>query len=147
MQLTDLSPAFGSVKEPKRKGRGAGSGNGKTAGKGHKGQNARSGGGVRPGFEGGQMPLQRRMPKRGFDNSAFAKVYQIVNVCDLSSFAADSVITAQELFEKGLINDPNKAVKILGFGEIEVKLTVKADKFSKSAQEKIEAAGGKAEVK
>ena len=80
MQLTDLSPAFGSVKEPKRKGRGAGSGNGKTAGKGHKGQNARSGGGVRPGFEGGQMPLQRRMPKRGFDNSAFAKVYQIVNV-------------------------------------------------------------------
>ena len=147
MQLTDLSPAFGSVKEPKRKGRGAGSGNGKTAGKGHKGQNARSGGGVRPGFEGGQMPLQRRMPKRGFDNSAFAKVYQIVNVCDLSSFVADSVITAQELFEKGLINDPNKAVKILGFGEIEVKLTVKADKFSKSAQEKIEAAGGKAEVK
>ena len=147
MQLTDLSPAFGSVKEPKRKGRGAGSGNGKTAGKGHKGQNARSGGGVRPGFEGGQMPLQRRMPKRGFDNSAFAKVYQIVNVCDLSSFAADSVITAQELFEKGLNNDPNKAVKMLGFGEIEVKLTVKADKFSKSAQEKIEAAGGKAEVK
>lgn len=147
MQLTDLSPAFGSVKEPKRKGRGAGSGNGKTAGKGHKGQNARSGGGVRPGFEGGQMPLQRRMPKRGFDNSAFAKEYQIVNVCDLSSFEADSVVTAKELFEKGLINDQNKAVKILGFGEIEVKLTVKADKFSKSAQEKLEAVGGKAEVK
>lgn len=147
MQLTDLSPAFGSVKEPKRKGRGAGSGNGKTAGKGHKGQKARSGGGVRPGFEGGQMPLQRRMPKRGFDNSVFAKEYQIVNVCDLSSFEADSVVTAKELFEKGLINDRNKAVKILGFGEIEVKITVQADKFSKSAQEKIEAAGGKAEVK
>ena len=147
MQLTDLSPAFGSVKEPKRKGRGAGSGNGKTAGKGHKGQNARSGGGVRPGFEGGQMPLQRRMPKRGFDNSKFATTYQIVNLCDLDVFEADSVVTAKELFEKGLINDSTKAVKILGFGEIEVKLTVKADKFSKSAQEKIEAAGGKAEVK
>ena len=147
MQLTDLSPAFGSVKEPKRKGRGAGSGNGKTAGKGHKGQNARSGGGVRPGFEGGQMPLQRRMPKRGFDNSKFAKNYQIVNLCDLDVFEADSVVTAKELFEKGLINDSAKAVKILGFGEIEVNLTVKADKFSKSAQEKIEAAGGKAEVK
>lgn len=147
MQLTDLTPALGSVQEGKRKGRGPGTGNGKTAGKGHKGQKARSGGGVRPGFEGGQMPLQRRMPKRGFDNSVFAKNYHIVNVCDLNKFTADSVITEKELCEKGLIRDTKKPVKILGFGEIEVKLTVQAAKFSESAQKKIEAAGGKAEVK
>lgn len=147
MDLSSLRPACGSTHHEKRIGRGQGSGKGGTSTRGHKGAKSRSGYHTKIGFEGGQMPLQRRMPKRGFDNSAFAKVYQIVNVCDLSSFAADSVITAQELFEKGLINDPNKAVKILGFGEIEVKLTVKADKFSKSAQEKIEAAGGKAEVK
>jgi len=145
MKLSDLSPAIGSVKEAKRKGRGAGTGNGKTAGKGHKGQNARSGGGVRPGFEGGQMPLQRRQPKRGFDNSHFAKVYEVVNVCDLNDFENDSVITAKELFDEGLINDANKAVKILGEGELEKKLTVKAAKFSESAKAKIEAAGGKAE--
>lgn len=148
MQLTDLHPAAGSVKEPKRKGRGAGSGNGKTAGKGHKGQKARSGGGVKAGFEGGQMPLQRRMPKRGFNNSVFAKEYQIVNVYMIGElFKEGSVVTAKELFDEGLINDVNKAVKILGSGDFNIKLTVKADKFSKSAVEKIEAAGGKAEVK
>lgn len=147
MKLYDLSPAEGSVKEAKRKGRGAGTGNGKTAGKGHKGQKARSGGGVRPGFEGGQMPLQRRMPKRGFCNLAFTKTYQIVNLCDLDSFADGNVVTAKELCEKGLINNENEPVKILGLGELKNKLTVTADKFSASAKEKIEAVGGKAEVK
>ena len=147
MKLNDLVPAEGSVKEPKRKGRGAGTGNGKTAGKGHKGQKARSGGGVRPGFEGGQMPLQRRMPKRGFCNMAFSKDYQIVNLCDLDRFEDGSVVTAKELCEKGLIRKESEPVKILGLGEITNKLTVKADKFSKSAAEKIEAVGGKAEVK
>ena len=146
MKLHDLAPAPGSVKEAKRKGRGAGTGNGKTAGKGHKGQNARSGGGVRPGFEGGQMPLQRRMPKRGFSNYPFNKEYQIVNVDFLNDFENDTVVTAEELFNKGFISDPKKAVKILGFGELEVRLTVKADKFTESAKQKIEAAGGKAEV-
>ena len=147
MKLYDLTPAEGSVRDPKRKGRGAGTGNGKTAGKGPKGQKARSGGGVRPGFEGGQMPLQRRMPKRGFCNMAFAKNYQIVNLCDLGAFEDGSVVTAKELFEKGLIRKEGEPVKILGLGEITNKITVKADKFSKSASEKIEAAGGKAEVK
>lgn len=147
MKLYDLTPAEGSVRDPKRKGRGAGTGNGKTAGKGHKGQKARSGGGVRPGFEGGQMPLQRRMPKRGFCNMAFAKNYQIVNLCDLGAFEDGSVVTAKELREKGLIRKESEPVKILGLGEITNKITVKADKFSKSASEKIEAAGGKAEVK
>lgn len=147
MKLYDLSPAEGSVKVAKRKGRGAGTGNGKTAGKGHKGQNARSGGGVRPGFEGGQMPLQRRMPKRGFCNMAFTKNYQIVNLCDLNCFEEGSVVSAKELCEKGLIQKENKPVKVLGLGEITNKLTIKADKFSKSAAEKIEAVGGKAEVK
>ena len=146
MKLYDLSPAEGSVKEAKRKGRGAGTGNGKTAGKGHKGQNARSGGGVRPGFEGGQMPLQRRMPKRGFYNH-FATVYQIVNVCDLDVFDDGAVVTAKELCERGFINEVDAPVKVLGLGDITKKLTVKADKFSKSASEKIEAVGGKAEVK
>lgn len=145
MKISDLSPAEGSVKVAKRKGRGPGTGNGKTAGRGHKGQKARSGGGVRPGFEGGQMPLQRRQPKRGFDNSHFAKVYQIVNVCDLNGFDSDSVITAQELYNEGLINNVDKEVKILGGGELEKKLTVKATKFSESAKAKIEAAGGTVE--
>ena len=133
MKLYDLTPAEGSVRDPKRKGRGAGTGNGKTAGKGHKGQKARSGGGGRPGFEGGQMPLQRRMPKRGFCNMAFAKNYQIVNLCDLGAFEDGSVVTAKELFEKGLIRKEGEPVKILGLGEITNKITVKADKFSKSA--------------
>ena len=146
MKIYDLVPAPGSVKEPKRKGRGAGSGNGKTAGKGHKGQNARSGGGVRPGFEGGQMPLQRRLPKRGFHNYPFRKEYQIVNVDFLNEFEDGTVVTAEELLSKGFISDLNTAVKILGDGELEKKLTVKANKFSESAKQKIEAAGGKVEV-
>ncbi len=147
MKLTDLSPAPGSVRDPKRKGRGAGTGNGKTAGKGHKGQNARSGGGVRPGFEGGQMPLQRRLPKRGFNNSNFTVKYQVVNVGALNDFAENSVVTPEDLFAKGFISDKNVSVKILGDGTMEVKgLTVKAAKFSSSAVEKIEAAGGKTEV-
>ena len=146
MKIYDLVPAPGSVKEPKRKGRGAGSGHGKTAGKGHKGQNARSGGGVRPGFEGGQMPLQRRLPKRGFRNYPFRKEYQIVNVDFLNEFEDGTVVTAEELLSKGFISDLNTAVKILGDGELEKKLTVKANKFSESAKQKIEAAGGKVEV-
>ncbi len=146
MKIYDLVPAPGSVKEPKRKGRGAGSGNGKTAGKGHKGQNARSGGGVRPGFEGGQMPLQRRLPKRGFRNYPFRKEYQIVNVDFLNELEDGTVVTAEELLSKGFISDLNTAVKLLGDGELEKKLTVKANKFSESAKQKIEAAGGKVEV-
>lgn len=145
MKLSDLTPAEGSVKDAKRKGRGAGSGNGKTAGRGHKGQNARSGGGVRPGFEGGQMPLHRRQPKRGFDNSKFATVYQIVNLYDFNIFEDGAVVSAKELFEEGLIRSAEKPVKVLGDGELEKKLTIKADKFSESAKSKIEAAGGKIE--
>lgn len=146
MKIHDLAPAPGSVKEAKRKGRGAGSGNGKTAGKGHKGQNARSGGGVRPGFEGGQMPLQRRLPKRGFRNYPFRKEYQIVNVDFLNDFDDNTVVTAEELLSKGFIDNLDTAVKILGDGVLEKKLTVKANKFSESAKQKIEAAGGKVEV-
>ena len=146
MKIYDLAPAPGSVKEAKRKGRGAGSGNGKTAGKGHKGQNARSGGGVRPGFEGGQMPLQRRLPKRGFRNYPFRKEYQIVNIDFLNIFDDNSVVTAEELLAKGFIENIETPVKILGDGILEKKLTVKANKFSESAKQKIEAAGGKVEV-
>ncbi|MBO5035745.1 MAG: 50S ribosomal protein L15 [Clostridia bacterium] len=146
MKIHDLAPAPGSVKEAKRKGRGAGSGNGKTAGKGHKGQNARSGGGVRPGFEGGQMPLQRRLPKRGFRNYPFRKEYQIVNIDFLNVFEDNTVVTAEELLSKGFIDNLETAVKILGDGILEKKLTVKANKFSESAKQKIEAAGGKVEV-
>ncbi|MDF2686444.1 MAG: ribosomal protein [Clostridia bacterium] len=146
MNLNDLSPAIGSTKVAKRKGRGLGTGNGKTAGKGHKGQKARSGGGVRPGFEGGQMPLQRRLPKRGFNNSVFAKTYQIVNIGALNDFEENSTITPEDLFKKGLIDNINTAVKVLGDGDLDIKITVKASKFSKSAMTKIEAAGGKAEV-
>ena len=146
MKIHDLAPAPGSVKEAKRKGRGAGSGNGKTAGKGHKGQNARSGGGVRPGFEGGQMPLQRRLPKRGFRNYPFRKEYQIVNIDFLNIFDDNTVVTAEELLAKGFIDNIETPVKILGDGILEKKLTVKANKFSASATQKIEAAGGKVEV-
>ena len=146
MKLHDLAPADGAVKAPYRKGRGIGSGNGKTAGKGHKGQNARSGGGVRPGFEGGQMPLSRRLPKRGFSNYPFKVVYETVNVGVLNEFEDGTVVTAEELYAKNMISDTAVAVKILGDGEIEKKLTVKAAKFSESAKAKIEAAGGKAEV-
>ena len=147
MKLSDLAPAYGSTQVAKRKGRGAGSGNGKTAGKGHKGQNARSGGGVRVGFEGGQMPIYRRLPKRGFNNLRFTKTYQVVNVGALNDFEENAVITSEELLKKGLISDVTAPVKLLGDGEIEVKgLTVKAAKFSATAAQKIEAAGGKAEV-
>ena len=146
MKLHELSPAAGSAKSVYRKGRGPASGNGKTAGKGHKGQNARTGGGVRPGFEGGQIPLYRRLPKRGFHN-VFAKHYTIVNVDALNVFEDGTVVSADTLIESGIINNVNDGIKILGNGEISKKLTVKASIFSASAKEKIEAAGGKAEVK
>ncbi|MBE6905450.1 50S ribosomal protein L15 [Marasmitruncus massiliensis] len=146
MKLHELSPAPGSSKEAFRKGRGAGSGNGKTAGKGHKGQKARSGGGVRPGFEGGQMPLQRRVPKRGFVN-IFATKYATINVSDLEKFEDGAVVDAQALLESGLIKKTLGGVKVLGNGELTKKLTVNCAAFSASAKEKIEKAGGKAEVK
>jgi large subunit ribosomal protein L15 len=145
MKLYELSPAEGSTKENFRKGRGAGSGNGKTAGKGHKGQNARSGGGVRPGFEGGQIPLYRRLPKRGFNN-VFAKHYAIVNVSDLEVFDNDAVITTEALLEKRIIRKALDGVKILGRGELTKKVTVQAAIFSAGAKEKIESVGGKCEV-
>ena len=146
MKLHELSPAPGSTKNRYRKGRGAGSGNGKTAGKGHKGQNARSGGGVRPGFEGGQLPLYRRIPKRGFNNDRFASVYAIVNVGDLArKFADGEEVSAASLIEKGFIKKPC-AVKVLSRGELDKKLVVKVDKFSAAAKAKIEASGGSAEV-
>ena len=145
MKLHELSPAEGAVKAGYRKGRGPGSGNGKTAGKGHKGQNARSGGGVRPGFEGGQIPLYRKLPKRGFYNK-FGKCYAIVNVSALNVFEDDAVVDAQALLAAGLLNEVCDGVKILGMGELTKKLTVKANIFSETAKGKIEAAGGKIEV-
>lgn len=145
MKLHELSPAAGSTKKKFRKGRGPGSGNGKTAGKGHKGQNARSGGGVRPGFEGGQLPIYRRLPKRGFNNR-FAKEYAIINVGRLDAFDNDSVVSIETLLENGMLNKELDGLKILGNGELTKKLTVKAAIFSASAKEKIEAAGGKCEV-
>ena len=145
MKLNELSPAPGSVKKSFRVGRGNGSGAGKTAGKGHKGQNARSGGGVRPGFEGGQMPLARRLPKRGFHN-IFGTTYAPVNVETLNRFEDGTEVTAELLLETGVISKALDGVKILGNGEITKKLTVKATAFSASAKEKIEKAGGKAEV-
>ena len=147
MKLHELSPQEGSVKNRFRKGRGAGSGNGKTAGKGHKGQNARSGGGVRPGFEGGQLPLYRKLPKRGFKNYLFGKVYTVVNVESLNKFNNGEVVDAAALLAKGIISDVAKnGIKVLGEGELKKNLTVKASVFSGSAKEKIEAAGGKTEV-
>lgn len=146
MKLHELTPAADSNKETKRLGRGHGSGQGKTAGKGHKGQKARSGGGVRIGFEGGQMPLARRIPKRGFKNTVFETKYAIVNVADLNKFVEGTVVDAELLKASGLVNKELDGVKILGNGELTVKLTVKAAKFSQSAIEKIEKAGGKAEV-
>lgn len=145
MDLSNLKPALGSTKTRKRIGRGAGSGLGKTAGKGHKGQKARSGGSIKAGFEGGQMPLQRRLPKRGF-TSLDKKVYALVNLRDLELFEAGSVIDVDALVVAGLVNKVLDGVKILGDGALTKALTVKAHKFSKSAQEKIEAAGGKVEV-
>ena len=144
MKLHELSPAAGSTAPAWRKGRGPGSGNGKTAGKGHKGQNARSGGGVRPGFEGGQLPLYRKLPKRGFYNR-FATVYSIVNVEALNAFEDGAVVDLEALTEKGIIRKEYDGLKVLGRGEITKKLTVKAKIFSASAKEKIEAAGGKVE--
>ena len=146
MKLHELSPAEGSVKDNFRKGRGAGSGNGKTAGKGHKGQNARSGGGVRPGFEGGQLPLYRKLPKRGFNNSRFGKAYAVVNVNSLNKFNDGDVVDCAALLTAGIINNAFDGVKVLGEGELTKKLTVKAAVFSASAKEKIEAVGGKTEV-
>jgi large subunit ribosomal protein L15 len=146
MKLHELSPAEGSTKEVFRKGRGAGSGNGKTAGKGHKGQNARSGGGVRPGFEGGQLPLYRKLPKRGFNNYRFGKQYAIINVQALNKFNDGDVVDGQALLNAGIVNKLFDGVKVLGEGEISKKLTVKAAIFSEQAKEKIEAAGGKTEV-
>lgn len=145
MKLHELSPKEGSAKAAWRKGRGVGSGNGKTAGKGHKGQNARSGGGVRPGFEGGQLPLYRKLPKRGFNNK-FAKVYAIVNVEALNAFEDGAVVDMAALVEKKIVRKENDGLKILGNGELTKKLTVKATVFSATAKEKIEAAGGKIEV-
>lgn len=145
MDLSNLKPAIGSTKNRKRIGRGPGSGTGKTSGKGHKGQNARSGGGVKPGFEGGQMPLQRRLPKRGFV-SLNKKVYSLVNLKDLTNFEAGSVVDLEVLTKTGLVGDVRDGIKILGTGELAIALTVKAHKFSKSAVAKIEAAGGTVEV-
>lgn len=146
MKLHELSPVAGSTKERKRIGRGAGSGQGKTAGKGHKGQKARAGRGMRPGFEGGQMPLQRRLPKRGFNN-IFRKVIVAVNVADLNAkFEDGAVVDAEALKSVGLVKNYFDGIKILGNGELTKKLTVKANAFSESAKQKIEAAGGNAEV-
>ena len=145
MKLHELYPAAGATKEVKRIGRGHGSGHGKTAGKGHKGQWARSGGGVRPGFEGGQIPLYRRLPKRGFNNM-FAKEYAIVNVEALNAFENGAVVTTEALLEKGIVRKTLDGVKILGRGELSKSVTVQAKIFSASAKAKIEAAGGKCEV-
>ena len=146
MKLHELQPAPGSKKEPTRKGRGIGSGLGKTSGKGHKGQNARSGGGVRPGFEGGQMPLQQRVPKRGFNNAAFRKEIIAINLNALNRFESGTEVTPEALVEAGIIKAVKDGVKILGNGELDKALTVKVHSFSKSAIAKIEAAGGKSEV-
>ena len=146
MKLHELHPALGSVKEAKRIGRGHGSGNGKTAGKGHKGQKARAGHGMRPGFEGGQMPLQRRVPKRGFNN-IFAEEYAIINVAALEVFDDGAVVDTAALVEKGIIKKADKAVKVLGNGKLTKKLTVKELNYSAAAKEKIEAVGGTVEVK
>jgi len=143
--LNDLHPAKGSVRPAWRKGRGIGTGNGKTAGRGHKGQNARAGGGVRIGFEGGQMPLARRLPKRGFNN-IFAKPLDAININKLNVFNDGDEVTVAALIEKGILNKPRYGVKILGVGELTKKLTVRANAFSATAKEKIESAGGKAEV-
>lgn len=145
MDLSNLKPAIGSTKNRKRIGRGQGSGTGKTSGKGHKGQNARSGGGVKPGFEGGQMPLQRRLPKRGF-TPLTRKEYALVNLRDLAQFEPGSVVDIEALSRTGLVSQVKDGVKILGDGELSLALTIKAHKFSKSAVAKIEAAGGKVEV-
>ena len=145
MKLHELSPALGSVTPAWRKGRGTGSGNGKTAGKGHKGQNARSGGGVRPGFEGGQIPLYRKLPKRGFKNR-FAKEYTTVNISALERFEDGAVVDLDLLVNAGLAHKAADGLKVLGNGNVDKKFTVRAAAFTAAAKEKIEAAGGKCEV-
>ena len=146
MKLHELSPQQGSSKKAWRKGRGVGTGNGKTAGRGHKGQNARSGGGVRPGFEGGQSPMYRRIPKHGFSNFLFKKDYAIINVEQLDKYEDGAVISLETLINDGVVRKELNGLKVLGNGNITKKLTVQATVFSASAKEKIEAAGGKAEV-
>ena len=146
MELHELKRTPGSVQTRKRVGRGNASGTGKTSGKGHKGQNARTGGGVRPGFEGGQTPLFRRLPKRGFSNAMFKVEYAVINLGDLNKFEDGAVVTPELLKAMGIMKKQLSGVKVLGNGNIEKKLTVKAHKFSKSAVEKIEAIGGKVEV-
>ena len=146
MKLHELNPSEGAFKTRKRVGRGPGSGLGKTSGKGHKGQNARSGGGVRPGFEGGQLPLFRRLPKRGFSNAKFKTVYAVINLSDLNKFEDGAIVTPEILKEMGILKNQLDGVKVLGNGKLEKKLTVKAHKFSKTAKEAIEKMGGKAEV-
>lgn len=146
MKLHELRPGEGAFKTKKRVGRGVASGTGKTSGKGHKGQNARSGGGVRPGFEGGQLPLFKRLPKKGFSNALFKKEYAIINVSDLDKFDEGTTVTPELLKEMGILKKQLSGVKVLGNGELTKKLIVKANKFSKNAVEKIESKGGKAEV-
>lgn len=146
MKLHTLYPNDGATATRKRVGRGPGSGLGKTSGKGHKGQNARSGGGVRPGFEGGQLPLFRRLPKRGFTNARFKTVYAVINLSDLNNFEDGAVVTPELLKDMGILKNQLDGVKVLGNGKLEKKLTVQANKFSASAVEAIEALGGKAEV-
>jgi large subunit ribosomal protein L15 len=145
MKLNELSPAKGSRKAPKRLGRGVGTGTGKTAGRGTKGYNSRSGGGVRPGYEGGQMPLQRRLPKRGFTN-IFSKKIAVINIRDLAKFEKGSIVDEAALMQAGLIKGKNDGIKLLAQGEIKYSLSIKVNQISKSAREKIEAAGGKVEV-
>ncbi len=146
MKLYNIKPAEGATKVSKRIGRGTSSGHGKTAGKGHKGQNARSGGGVRPGFEGGQLPLFRRLPKRGFSNAMFKVKYAVINLSDLNKFEDNAVVTPELLKEMGLVKNQLDGIKVLGNGTLEKKLVVKAHKFSNVAKEQIEKLGGKAEV-
>ena len=146
MKLNELKPNEKAFKTRKRVGRGPGSGLGKTSGKGQKGQNARSGGGVRPGFEGGQLPLFRRLPKRGFSNAKFKTVYAVINLSDLNKFEDGAIVTPEILKEMGILKNQLNGVKVLGNGKLEKKLTVKAHKFSSSAKESIEKMGGKAEV-
>ena len=146
MKLNSLYPNEGATKTRKRVGRGPGSGLGKTSGKGHKGQNARSGGGVRPGFEGGQLPLFRRLPKRGFTNAMFKTRYAVINLSDLNKFDNGAEVTPEILKNMGIVKNLQDGIKVLGNGTLEKKVTVKANKFSKSAVEKIEAIGGKVEV-
>jgi len=145
MKLNELSPPAGSRRPRKRLGRGVGSGTGKTAGRGTKGQNSRSGGGVRPGFEGGQMPIHRRLPKRGFTN-IFKKKIAVVNIRDLSRFESGSIVDEIELVRQGLVKGRRDGIKLIGHGDIDIPLTVKVQEASRSAVEKIEAAGGKVEV-